>query len=361
MQDNRQLASGASAGKSLVFSFGDPTPVLAASPLDYIGTYPDLSGAYYRPPVDLLGLARTTHANGHHNSTLLFKRDMIINWLKPTKFITAKELKKAAQDYLVTGNAYFQVIRNRIGGVLKLLRLPAVTMRAGIDTGIYYQIPMLLYVPNSFGIPIKFQPGEVIHIAEPDVQQAIYGIPQYFGGLQSILLAEDATLFKRKYFLNGNHMGYILVTSDAGLDDETAKAIEEKVKDSKGPGNFRSLYINIPRTSSREPVKIIPVGDIGSKEEFDKIKAITERDVLAMHRMQPGLAGIIPENTAGFGNLDTTMRVYHELEVRPLQNVFKDANDQLGIEAILFDPPNWAVNTLPTASAPPGAGSDTRK
>ena len=76
-------------------------------------------------------------------------------------------------------------------------------------------------------------------------------------------------------------MGYILVITDANLDDETAEAIENQVKNSKGPGNFRSLYLNIPSSNNKEPVKVIPVGNIGSKDEFQAVKEIAEMDMLA--------------------------------------------------------------------------------
>lgn len=323
--------------KSLVFSFGDPEPVLNRSPMEYLGAFLDMSGDFYRPPVSLTGLADCVHANGHHMSALYFKRDMIVKWLAPGGILPRSQLRWAAQDYVVLGNAYFQKIYNRLGGIIGLRALPGLTMRRGKKPGVFFQIRA------DGGKPIEFAEGEVIHLLEPDVKQGIYGIPGYFGGLQSVLLAEDTVLFRRKYFLNGSHMGYILVTTDAGLDDTTAGEIERRVKESKGPGNFRSLYINIPRSTSREPVKVIPVGDIATKDEFDKIASITTRQVLGMHRMQPGLAGVIPENTAGFGDPEKIMRVYHELEITALQSVFLELNEHLPLHRqIEFVPPAWS-------------------
>lgn len=101
--------------------------------------------------------------------------------------------------------------------------------------------------------------------------------------------------------------------------------------------------MNIGKTSSREPVKVIPVGDIGTKDEFEAIKNITEREMLAMHRMQPGLSGIIPQNTGGFGDLEKTMRVYHELEVISMQQTFLELNEIMGDEVVKFKDPVWTV------------------
>lgn len=137
-------------------------------------------------------------------------------------------------------------------------------------------------------------------------------------------------------------MGYILLTNDADLDEETASAIETKVKESKGPGNFRSLYINIGRSHAKDPVKVIPVGDIATKDEFERIKNVTRDEILSMHRMQPGLSGIMPETNGGFGDIEKIMRVYYELEVIPLQAPFLEINELLGVSnAVSFSEPVW--------------------
>lgn len=332
--DNSASSTPLSGGKALAFTFGDPEPVLKDNWLDYLGTFLDIGGDYYRPPVSLDGLAKLMGANAHHGPTLHFKKDMILKWFAPSKFISRSVLAYLALDYLVLGNCYPQRIDNRLGGLLRIERQPALAVRRMKKRDKFLRI-------ESDGSQTEFGDGEILHLKEPDIKQDIYGVPQYLGGIQSVLLGEDATLFRRKYYINGAHMGYILVTNDANLDDKTAAAIEEKVKESKGPGNFRSLYLNIPRTSSKEPVKIIPVGDIGTKDEFVAIKTVTKQEILSMHRMQPGLSGIIPENTAGFGDLEKSMRVYYELEVTGMQAVFKGLNEMLGREAIIFREPDW--------------------
>jgi PBSX family phage portal protein len=325
-------------GGSMVFSFGDPEPVLKDHMADFLGVFPDLMFGFYIPPIYLMGLAKAMNANAQHNAILRFKRNMLVKWLLPSPILSYSDAKKAALDYHVFGMCYFRKILNRFGQILRIERRPALMMRAGVDEDVYFEMRDYRYM----NAPLKYQPGEVFIIMEDDVKQEIYGIPEYFGGLQSVLLSEDATLFRRKYFRNGSHAGYILVTSDAGINDETAKMIEEQVKLSRGPGNFRNLYINIPRTSSREPVKIIPIGDIGTKDDFQAIKDITKAETLAMHRMQPGIAGVIPENTAGFGDLEKVMRVYVELEVPPMQRAFQGINDHLPRDQwIEFAEPIW--------------------
>lgn len=322
-----------------MFSFGDPEAILNNSLYDYTGSFLGLSGAYYNPPVSLYGLSQLMGANAYHGTIMHFKKNMICKWYVPTPLLTLSELRKAALDFVVTGNCYFQKFTDRFGKVLRLAHLPSIAMRRGKEPGVYVKIQTM-----DIGFDtnlIEYDKDEVIHLMEPDLKQGIYGMPQYLGGIQAVLLSEDATLFRRKYYINGAHMGYILVTTDANLDEETAKMIEQKVKGSKGPGNFRSLYLNIPRSTNKEPVQIIPVGDIGTKDEYEKIKGTTEAELLAMHRMRPELMGIIPKNAGGLADPEKTMRVYHELEVQPMQQIFLEINDVIAGDKIKFSDPVW--------------------
>lgn len=322
---------------SHAFAFGDPEPVLSANPMDYLGVFLDIGGDYYRPPVSLSGLADLMGANAHHNSILHFKKNMVLMWFKPSALVTYNTLQKLALDYVVTGNMYVQLFRNSFGRVVRTARLPAISMRRGKQPGQFFKV-------KNDGSNIEFKPGEVIHIFEPDIKQEIYGLPEYMGGIQSVLLSEESGLFRRKYYSNGAHMGYILVTNDADLDEQTAKLIESKVKESKGPGNFRSLYLNIGKSNAKEPVQIIPVGDISTKDEFERIKNITRGEILSMHRMQPGLSGVIPENTGGFGDVRKIMEVYYELEIPALQQPFLELNIHLGKNAVAFSEPSWKTD-----------------
>jgi len=83
------------------------------------------------------------------------------------------------------------------------------------------------------------------------------------------------------------------------------------------------------------------VGNIGTKDDHEKIKSITEREMLAMHRMPPGLSGIIPENTAGFGDVEKAMRVYYYLEVKSMLATFETLNEQYSEQVVKFKRPEW--------------------
>lgn len=312
----------ASGNSPILFSFGDPEPVLGNNLADYLGTFLEPHGEYYVPPVSQTGLVNLLGANAHHGTIPYFKRNMLRKWYSANDVLPPEDLANAGFDHSVFGHCYFKVMYNHFDQILRLQHLPALNMRRmkGADRFCMLQ-------PNGHD-PVEFEPGEVIQLKEYDPKQQIYGRPQYLGGVQSVLLNEDSTLFRRRYYQNGAHMGYIFYTADPSLNEEDEKLIKQKVQQSKGVGNFRSMYINIPNGKEKS-VQIIPVGDIATKDEFERVKNLSRNDVLAMWRIQPALAGVMPENNGGFGDIEKISRVYYENEVIPMQDVFIALNEYL--------------------------------
>ena len=50
---------------------------------------------------------------------------------------------------------------------------------------------------------------------EPDINQEIYGLPGYLSAIPSAFAQRSATLFRRKYYINGSHAGFIMYMTDA--------------------------------------------------------------------------------------------------------------------------------------------------
>lgn len=320
------------------FTFGDPEPVLASHMSDYLGVFADSNSLWYVPPVSLPGLAKTMYANGTHASVLEFKQNQLLASWKDNPMIQAKEAHAAFKDFEVFDNAYFLAIRNFLGGINRYVWLPAINVRVGTDNN--------YFLLNSNGSFTEYTTNDIVHLNGGDIRQAIYGVPTYFSGIQSILLGEAATLFRRKYYLNGAHSGYVMVTFD--LEDAQADVLEDAMKQTKGPGNHRSMYLNMQSTIGGKPgytkdrVQIIPVGDFGNKDEYDKIKEVTQQDILNMHRVPAGLASIMANNAAGHGDLKNVREVYYDCETVPKQAIWKQLNDQLPARAqIDFKEPRW--------------------
>jgi PBSX family phage portal protein len=318
-------------GMPMAFTFGDPEPVLDGVIYDYLGTWLLDNGRYYDPPVPLKGLARLLRANAYHGPAIEFKTQQIMQGFKPSRAVTHTAMNAVVTDYNVFANAYFQKLRNSFGEVVLLKNLPAINMRRMKEPDRYCMLQI-------HGELVKFEPGEVLHIKNYDVSQEIYGLPGYLGALQSMLLNEDATLFRRKYYKNGAHMGYVFYAGGE-LDDDSKAAIREAIQGSKGLGNFRSMFVHIPN-GEKDAIQIKPVGDFSTKDDLEQIKNLSRDDIIAAHRIQPALACLIPQNQSGFGDITKANDVYQQNEIRPVQAMLAAAvNDVLlPRDAIGFDP-----------------------
>src|SRR5205085_4308317 len=190
----------------------------------------------------------------------------------------------------------------------------------------------------------------VFHLLQEHPTQEIYGLPEWLGALQSALLGEAATIFRRRYYLNGSHAGFVFYLNEPTIDNRDADAIRNALKESKGVGNFRNLFIHAPG-GKKDGVQIIPVSEVAAKDEFAGIKNISRDDVLAAHRTPPQLVGIVPLNNAGFGNVTDAVEAFFQLEIAPLQARFLELNDWLGAEAVAFKAYEPIGGAKPAAAA----------
>ena len=163
-------------------------------------------------------------------------------------------------------------------------------------------------------------------------------MPEYLSALQSALLNESATIFRRRYYENGSHAGFIMYLSDSAVSNGDVEKLREQLRKSKGPGNFRNLFVHAPG-GKPEGLKLIPVSEIAAKDDFSAIKNASKDDVLAAHRVPPGLLGIIPNNSGGFGNASQSLDVFYKNEIAPLQGLFETFNEWAGMDIVRFQPP----------------------
>ncbi len=228
------------------FTFGEPTPVMDKRDiLDYaecIG-----NGRWYEPPVSFHGLAKSLRSAVHHSSPIYVKRNILASTFIPHPMMSQQEFSKFALDYLVFGNAFAELRRNSLGRPFRLETTPAKFTRKGVKDGEYWFV-------NDWKEPHQFMPGSVFHLIEPDINQELYGLPEYLSALNSAWLNEAATLFRRKYYQNGAHAGYILYMTDAAQSSSDVDRMRQAMRDTKGLGNFPTCLCT-RRTASRTESK----------------------------------------------------------------------------------------------------------
>lgn len=319
----------APAGGVEAFTFGDPTPVLDGNEiLDYLECW--FNGRWYEPPINLDGLARSTRASVYLQSGLTFKRNMLSRTFIPHPLLSREAFEQFALDWLWCGNAYLEQRRNRLGGTLSLQPALAKYMRRGQDLDRYFMV-------RGWKDEHEFEAGTVCHIREADINQEVYGLPEWLAALQSALLNESATLFRRRYYLNGSHAGFILYMNDPIQNEKDIDDLRQALRSAKGPGNFRNLFLYSPG-GKKDGVQVIPVSEVAAKDEFSNIKGITRDDMLAGLRIPPQLMGVVPQNAGGFGSVKDAALVYAANELEPIQARMLAVNEWVGEEVIRFKP-----------------------
>jgi PBSX family phage portal protein len=334
MSDSQALAdspapSPASPDRAQAFTFDDTLSSMErADILDYAECW--TNGEWFEPPVSWTGLAKSFRAGTHHSSAIFFKRDVLASTFIPHPLLSRDAFSRWALDYLTFGNGYLELQRNLLGKPHSLVPALAKYVRRRTDFKRYL-------FTNGWDVTREFEPGSVFHLMEPDINQELYGLPQYLAAMHSAWLNESATLFRRRYYENGSHAGYILYMTDAAQKQEDVDAIRDALKNSKGPGNFKNLFYYAPG-GKKDGMQLIPVSEVAAKDEFFNIKNITRDDTLAAHRVPPQLIGVVPSNTGGFGAADTAAKVFARNEIQPLQERFKQLNEWMGMDVVQFTP-----------------------
>lgn len=61
----------------------------------------------------------------------------------------------------------------------------------------------------------------------------------------------------------------------------------------------------------------------------ERTNDITRNDVIAAWRMNTALAGCMPESASGFGDVEKIDRVFMNIEIRPIRQLFMQVNEWL--------------------------------
>lgn len=307
----------------MFIEFGEPESVLNGGIDDYLETA--LVDGYYEPPISYVGLAQSFRANAVHSSAIYAKRNIVSASVQLSDLLSRSAFDRFLVDHFIFGVGYLLAVKNRLGNVVELKHLPSLYMRRREKPG--------LYAYRTDSQTINYKKDSVFQLMEYDPTQEIYGIPQYFATLSSLWLNEDATLFRRKYYKNGAHSGFLLYMNNPNLTTDQEKEIKAALNSAKGLGNFRNMFVN-GKGKDKEKPELIPIGEISAKDEFKSMKNVTTADILSAHRIPLDLMSIVREGFAPAGDLNKVDRIFYKNEVRPIIQMLESINDFVGSKVV---------------------------
>ncbi len=305
---------------SFEFTFGEPEPISGTNITDFLSVVYDPHQDVYIPPISPKGLDTLGRANSTHRRCINFKVNQMAICFKQTGLVSLRDFRRAAHENETFGYCFFENIFNRANKLVRMIHVPTLPMR--IKKGGGYKFL------RSDGNHIEYEQHEITMASHYDTGQSIYGVPQWIGTMHDVFLNSEATLFRRRYYKNGSHLGYILYTNAEEMDTEVEKAMRDKIAQGKGAGNFKSMYLNIPG-GDKDAVQIIPIGDISQKDEFERVKRISADDIVVGHGVPAQLAGMKPENVGGYGDIEKAGAWYRQSEVAALVHPFEELNEFL--------------------------------
>lgn len=287
---------------------------------------------WYEPPLSFDGLARQFFGAVHHQSSLYFKRNVIMGCFMPHPLLPRQVMSAFVLDYLVLGNAYLERRRNRLSGTLALKHVPARQARRGLQDDHYYFV-------RQWKDAHAFTPGSVFHLLNPDINQEVYGLPEYLAALLSARLNKSATLFRTHYYDNGSHAG-VIVHLDGAMADKDLEDLKKSLTGLRGENAFRNLFVHTlgGGPNGEKALKILPFSQIATRDEFLHVKQTTRDDMLAMHRVPPQLMGMMPDGNGALGDVEKAARVFSVNELAPVMADLQSINDWLGEEVVRFKP-----------------------
>jgi PBSX family phage portal protein len=113
--------------------------------------------------------------------------------------------------------------------------------------------------------------------------------------------------------------------TDAAQKQEDVNTIHQTMKSTKGPDNFRNLFMYSPN-GKKDGIQVIPLSEVAAKDEFLITKNVNRDDIMAAHRVPPQMLGIMPSNVGGFGDVEKAANVFVRNELIPLQKRLEELN-----------------------------------
>lgn len=97
--------------------------------------------------------------------------------------------------------------------------------------------------------------------------------------------------------------------TDEPLSCNDVESLHTVMHGPKGLGNFINLFFYAPN-GNPDGIKIVPLSEVATKDDFFDIKKVSAADLLDAHRLPFQLVGGKPENIGSMGDVEKVAKVF---------------------------------------------------
>lgn len=240
-------------------------------------------------------------------------------------------------DYLIYGNAYIQVVRNKGGQVAELYRLSPRYVRTDKKNDLFLysedfdktyvrSAKKLVYpkfVPEATDIPTSV-------IAMKTENDKAYGLPLYIASLKECEIQRQLSDFNLSQLENGFFGSFIFNFSNGIPSDEQKAEIERDIQEKFcGSGNAGRFLLNFS-DGKENGVTLSKIDIQNFAEKYNVTDTRASKKIYEAFGASSVLFGVEKETT-GFNSEDyeQSFKLYNRVRVKPLQKKIENLFDKI--------------------------------
>jgi len=247
-----------------------------------------------------------------YGNGLSAKNKNLTSWINFLTILQPKETRKIVSDFELFGEASFQVVKNKKGGLSGIYHIPKQQVVPSIENeegeieGYWYSKDFSntrKYVPEYFpSFGTSNEAIEIYCIRPYKAGKNYFSDPDYLAALPYCEMEEELANFYINSIKKGLSAGYIINIPDGGtLTPEQKDELEKKIKAKlTGSPNAMNFVISFNGRDAEISIVPFPVNDAQHKQ-WEYLTGESRQQIMTGHKVvSPKLFGIMSEG--GLGN-----------------------------------------------------------
>lgn len=251
----------------------------------------------------------------------------------PNRFYSGTVLWSATiPDYIVSGNAYWVIVRNSLGKPVELWWTPSwlITPKGTAEEFITH------YEYSPTGTPMRLETTDVIHLRNGiDPENPLKGMSELGAVIREIFTDDEAANFTAALLRNYAVPGYVVSPdTDTAIDESMARLAERKWNSRFGGDNRGKVLVNQGRT------KIERISFSPAELDLGKLRAIPEERITAVLGIPAAVVGLGTglEQTKVGATMSELREQAYESGIIPLQRMISEQLETSLLRDFSVDP-----------------------